>query len=471
MLPALLFGIYPAIYFYTKNISLVLFPSLGRILVLYFVLITIIYTISLVLNRFDGVKAANATSVFMLFLNTYGIVYEFILARDVIGIKHLTFLPFFIFLAVYLGWWVTRLGKEPSLVIWRVTGIVFLGLIIFNLTTIIPAEVHKASLRQAARAETPAVQGVASEGSPDIYYLLFDEFSGLKPMREYWRTPEVDTFKDYLLEKGFFVAEDSHSVSTSTLRQTAIRLNYYEVPQVLDDKEFYYNLIGNNKAFDLVKSKGYTTVVFDEVSWLYPAIPEFNVDYLFQMDLEATGDLGLLFDDFGMLITDNTMMYAFADYYKLEDFGYTPHRNMVISTMDQLANMEDIPSPRFIYSHLMLPHRPYLFDRNGEMLDPENYKNWDYYEGYWVYTTKIIQQIVDSILEDADPQNPPVIILQSDHGARLHKAAYPLEYRTSILFAMYLPGYDTSTIPQDVNPANTLKIVFNHYLGENIPLE
>jgi hypothetical protein len=36
---------------------------------------------------------------------------------------------------------------------------------------------------------------------------------------------------------------------------------------------------------------------------------------------------------------------------------------------------------------------------------------------------------------------------------------------------MYLPGFDTAVLRQDENPINTLPIVFNHYLGENIPLE
>ena len=143
---------------------------------------------------------------------------------------------------------------------------------------------------------------------------------------------------------------------------------------------------------------------------------------------------------------------------------------MILSTVDRVGDMTDIPSPKFIYSHLMIPHRPYLFNAAGDTVDSEYYRDWEYYPGYWVYATGIIRQMVENILADADPANPPVIILQSDHGARLHRDPYTEEQRTNILYALYLPGYDTSTLAQDENPANTFPLVFNHYFGEEFLL-
>jgi len=116
-----------------------------------------------------------------------------------------------------------------------------------------------------------------------------------------------------------------------------------------------------------------------------------------------------------------------------------------------------------------------MFDKNGGLVDSSFYRNWNYYEGNYIYAMKYIRKLVTSILANADPQNPPIIILQSDHGARIREnnlelKGFPQDMLRNILFAMYLPGYDTSALPQDENPINTLPLVFNHYLGENLPL-
>ncbi len=468
---ALLFGIYPVLFFYSKNVNLILISSLERILAIYLVLIVLIYGICLLLNRHTPIKAANAANVILLFMNTYGIFFRFLEEKDLIMVKHYTLLPFYLFVAVWLAWQVTRIKKKPSQTVWfAVTGI-FLVLTIVNIISIIPAEVRKSRAQNTSYSEIEPVAVAGGEKLPDIYYLIFDEFSGFKAMREYWHTAEVDPFKDFLIEKGFFVAEDSLSSGTSTLHQMSIRLNYTEYPDIPDQEAKYFELIADSAALKFAKSKGYTTVVFDEVSWPYPTMPTINADILYEIDPSDNSDFGMIFDDFGVLITDNTMFYALSDLYQLEDFGYRPHRNMILLTVDRLGNMEDVAAPRIIYSHLMIPHRPYLNDKNGELVDSEYYRNWDYYEGYWVYSLGIIKQMVNNILEDADPENPPIIILQSDHGARLHRDDYPFQDRTPILFAMFLPGFDISTIPQNVNPVNTFPIVFNHYLGADIPLQ
>jgi hypothetical protein len=43
-----------------------------------------------------------------------------------------------------------------------------------------------------------------------------------------------------------------------------------------------------------------------------------------------------------------------------------------------------------------------------------------------------------------------------------------LEYH--ILTALYLPGYDYSTLEEDLDPIDTLSLILNFYLGEDLPL-
>jgi hypothetical protein len=154
------------------------------------------------------------------------------------------------------------------------------------------------------------------------------------------------------------------------------------------------------------------------------------------------------------------------------------NRSMLFYTLSQLPKLTEIHSPKFVYIHLMLPHFPFLFDANGEPVDPQHYADWDYYLGNYIYATKIAQKMVTTLLNMSDPARPPVIILQSDHGARNgpdgytnYLKNYPESYPTLILNAFYLPGCNTAGLTQDLKPINTFPIVFNCYFNTNIPLK
>jgi hypothetical protein len=156
------------------------------------------------------------------------------------------------------------------------------------------------------------------------------------------------------------------------------------------------------------------------------------------------------------------------------------HRNMIYFTADKVAKLDEVQSPRFVYVHLLLPHVPFMFDANGNVVDQQYRNNWNYYLGNYIFTIQIAEKIVNNLMAAADPKRPPIIILQSDHGARNQIIQdnestllknFPEEYKSNILFALYMPGYDTSTIPQNVNPNNTFPIIFNYLFNDNIPLQ
>src|SRR5690242_7911837 len=99
-LPILL-AIIPTLYHYSNNVDKLTFTSLFRMLVFNTVVALVVYVICLVITRFEPFKAALAASVFLIFFNIYGLVYQRLMRADVIRIKHYTLLPLFILLAVY----------------------------------------------------------------------------------------------------------------------------------------------------------------------------------------------------------------------------------------------------------------------------------------------------------------------------------------------------------------------------------
>lgn len=479
-LPVLL-AMTPTLYHYGNNVEKLTSASLWPMLVFNAVLATIVYIVCLAFTRFQPFKAALAASIFLIFFNVYGLVYRYLLQADVIRVKHYTLLPLTILLAVYVIGFVVRRKDAVLMSLWRNLLLVVGILVILNLVTIIPAEVRMWNSRKTTAS--PEVQGAVSAGekSPDIYYIIMDEFVGLQGMREYWDYQGVDEFARFLKDRGFFVAESSYAGSTDTLHQMASRLNYQEYPYSEKDLQMYFDEIADNRVMDFLKSRGYTTVVFDETKLGYTSAKSIQADYLYEYGSSSipqgeVGTYGFAFDEFGELVIDNTMLYAISQKYKSNSPLISQHTSMISFTVDNITS-KDVPSPKFVYVHLLLPHAPFIFNEQGQIVDSDHFTNWNYYIDNYKFSIKVIEQIVDNILQEYDPQNPPVIILQSDHGARNHQNRsegslilenYPEKYKTLILYALYLPGYDTSNLPQDIDPTTTFPIVFNHLFDAGI---
>lgn len=481
VLPVLL-AIVPTLYHYSNNVEKLTFVNLSRMLVLNTLVAGIVYAALLVFHKIQAIKAANAAVVFLIFFNVYGLCYRYLVQLDVVRIKHYTFLPLVLMVAVYLILFIAKVKNSISVRIWKNFLLIVSVLIFLNLFKIIPAEIKKGQSNIPSAPLSLSDEALPAENSPDIYYIVLDEFAGFQAMRDYWGYDEVDHFVDFLKERSFFVAEESHGSSIDTLHQLATRLNYQEYSPG-EDIQTYFNAIADNRVMRDLKSRGYTIVVFDETNMPYPSAKPMSADYLYEYESpsipETTrGEYGLYFDEFGELVIDNTMLYAFSQSYRKNNPIVSQHSNMISFTVDNIAS-RNVPSPKFVYVHLMLPHFPFIFDRNGNITESDQFTNWNHYLENYIYSIKIAETMINNILSEADAHNPPVIVLQSDHGARNHLTArvgsavlpnYPEEFKTLILYALYLPGYDYSSLPQDINPVNTFPIVFNHLFETNIAL-
>jgi len=478
----LVLALYPPLFHYGNNANIVTLASLERTLLLYVLMALAVYTISFFLLRAQPLQAANAAFVFLIFFNLYGAIYSYLYNQDIVRVEDYTLLPLILLLALYASWFITRVKAERF---WKGALLLISVLIASNLIRIVPAEIAKLQASKQEKATALLISEASANAQyPDIYFILFDEFAGLESMRNYWKYQGVDEFRDYLTSKGFFVAEHSRSSSADTLQQMSERLNYHEYPPGGENRDTYYAALADSAALRYLKSLGYTTVVFDEKRFGYPAIPKMTADFSFEYDTNTAPTLssGLdnLFDEFGILVAENTMLRAFPLFYnKSIDPMFKEHQQMINFTAAKISDLGEVPSPKFVHAHLLLPHYPFMFAENGSINDPIYYYNWNYYLGNYKFTINLAQKMVNDILENADPDHPPIIILQSDHGARNILVAarngvqlenFPEEYKRDILNAMYLPGYDISQLPQDMNPMNTFPIIFNHYFNADIPL-
>jgi hypothetical protein len=481
----LLFSIYPAIYIYAINAEILLIDSLIRILIFNAGLAIGIYFVALTLGKFrQPLLAGNAAFIFLLFFNTYGLIHKYLLKMDVFQVEHFTFLPLFLVIGLYASWLMTKLKKSWPNRVWIVAIVIVGVLIVFNSMKIASVELNK--LKISTYKPVAVTENISSDNEkyPDIYYIILDEFSGFEPMRKYWHYGGVDAFDEFLKSRGFYVVENATSDSTDTLHQMSERLNY-QIYRTREKQNIYFEAINHNNAMAYLKKMGYTTVVFEEMNMAYPSMPSPLTDYSYKYGSEVveakTPNGDIWFDEFGIVVGNNTMLKAFS----ILDGQYMAsankmHWEFLTFTTNKIGEMDDISSPKFVYVHVLLPHYPFMFYENGiPNKNTDDYFNWNSYLDNYQFAIKFAEGIVNNILKNADPINPPVIILQSDHGARGKAATthngvalenYPEEYAYSILNALYIPGYDFSNISQNMDEINTFPIIFNYLFDAGIPL-
>jgi hypothetical protein len=169
---------------------------------------------------------------------------------------------------------------------------------------------------------------------------------------------------------------------------------------------------------------------------------------------------------------------------------YSILRKKINFVFDTLADTTKWRAPFIVYAHVMLPHPPFVFGPNGEKILPvwkfstNDLKDFiagggtrdEYvkiYTGQVEYANKRVIALVDYLLSAT--KEPPIIILQGDHGPRsivdwTNPDKTDWKRCFSILNAYYLPGKDTKGLYKSISPINTFRIIFNHYFGTNYDL-
>lgn len=132
--------------------------------------------------------------------------------------------------------------------------------------------------------------------------------------------------------------------------------------------------------------------------------------------------------------------------------------------------------PKFIYTHFMMPHIPYLYDSTGREIRidysnlgtmPEQQFDNAYLQ-YLVYASNMVSGLVKDIQEAT--KGNAVIMIMSDHGYRgMPGEKRPVPWMNN-LNAVYIPGKDYRLFYDSVSNVNQFRILFNTLFKTGLPL-
>ena len=355
----------------------------------------------------------------------------------------------------------------------------------------VPADEAKLS---ELRGEQEAEAGMSQVAGPDIYFIILDGYQRADTLLDSYGY-DNSAFTKGLQERGFYLASSSRSnyLNTNYSLNTSLNLMYYhEFPdQILLNSKYD---LQTNYVSDFLRRVGYEIVVFDSGSddtndqyadiFVTPKSNQLEDDQFinpFEQLLLRTTAAALLFQGSSLDAGPGESSDVFA---KAVNRELAQRRELITHAFGSLAGHGASGGEQLLFSHIFLPHFPFLYGPDGEELqyhqnlnlywyevEPENYI--EYYNYQLDYLNQAVLDAVDEIL--AASEGPVVIVLQSDHGDRKfidfdEPTSAGVDARSAILNAIYYSDGNYESLYQSVTPVNTFRLIFNHWFGTEYPL-
>jgi hypothetical protein len=486
----LLFAAYPILALFAQNAREVRSVELGVLLTIAVTGAAVVWLVSGLFLR-NAAKGALVTAVAILMFYTLGhvvewsenilwFVHRFWVEKSSVKVPPLWLVvPELLLLcsaAVWIGKWTRSLQGATRFL--NILAVVAIALPIAQIWTIKAPDATR-----AARTATPLARLVPPAGThkPDIYYIILDGYARHDVMKSHFDFDNTP-FLDHLERKGFFIAPNSTAnyCQTPLCLSSSLNATYLDelVKGLANDQTALKDLIVQNDVLATLRPLGYQFVTF---ATGFEPTDHPGADVYLAAHPYTT--------EFQQMVIDMTpARVIWPDPRQMDPFQRTRERLSYL--LDHLPDVARDPRPTFTFAHLLAPHPPMVFGENGEdvghehevfmlfnhrvkgrLEKPEGFRRG--YHDQAAYITRRIQETIDRIL--AESPEPPIIIVQSDHGSELNLDMQSvgntdLHERMSILNAYYFPGGRYEGLYDSISPVNSFRVMLNTFFGAQLPL-
>lgn len=440
-----------------QNLDFISAREAGLLLVVYILAAVLLYALGWLLFR-NHTKAAFFSFV-LLFIHFFFGSFHDLLKKwfdDSFITRYSVLLPLLLIVIIAVFIWLKRK-----------TGSLLKPVIYLNLLLVIFIAFDAVRLLIPVKQQKSQVAALCSDcPKPDIYLIVLDEYAGQDALKDLFQFDNVK-FLNELGAKGFRVI--SHSTSnynyTPFSMASILNMEYLQLKdtgRLKPDITYALRMIRESKVAQMLEAGGYgfyNHSVFDLEGRPAPVDESFIPSNTRLITAQTL--LSRLYRDLGYHLVTTFQIKAVI---KSQDYRELRNNTKLYNLTWQQAEKRH-SKPQFVYTHLMMPHYPYYFDRNGKAMDParilpegNNVNRKDYVE-YLQYVNNKMLELSDHILKSSS--QPPVIILMSDHGFRHFREPVDTKYHFMNLNAVYLPGQQYNSFYDSVSNVNTFRVVFN----------
>ncbi len=338
---------------------------------------------------------------------------------------------------------------------------------------------HLAELTPAKETGSP----VATGPKPDIFYIVLDGYGRQDQLQRVFGF-DNSAFVKALESRGFYVANKTHANYCQTEISLASSLNLDYIPTLLpkmknddQDRSPLDALVQDSEVARHLRAEGYKTVAITS------GFPPFKMRLADQWLHEATGRS--LFEDAVIQLTP----FEMND--QVSSSMFDQRREELLAALKNLGDQAPRTAvPRFIFAHILMPHPPFVFDKDGNAAKRHSsFGFWDgshfyeyggkkeeYHQGYVgqvEYLNKCLLPVLDQIQKAGQPK--PIILIQGDHGSKMNLDQENVEKTDlnecfSNLSAYYLPPEMQGKLDSTITPVNSFRLIFNGLFGETRPV-
>ncbi|MCW3053374.1 MAG: hypothetical protein JWN14_2544 [Chthonomonadales bacterium] len=316
----------------------------------------------------------------------------------------------------------------------------------------------------------------APQDVPDVYYIILDAYGRADRLQTYYGYDNTPFLKA-LEARGFFIAQQSESNYNQTplCLASALSMNYLKAPAGQElSPELLREMVDDSAVIQFLRTKGYHYI--DVAS----GIDESRVKTA-DVVLNDSPELSTLEGS----VLDLTAFGAMAAHQRKR---YDRHRSRLNGGFDNVAKAAAFPYPKFVFTHILAPHPPFVFDAKGGPVNPNSPLTFadatellkditkDEYRRRYIaqlqYVNTRTLEAVDAILRQS--KHRPIIIIQGDHGSRLNLdweslAKTDIKEPFSNLNAYLAPDNVRRDLTDKITAVNSFRIVLTDAFGAKLP--
>jgi hypothetical protein len=344
---------------------------------------------------------------------------------------------------------------------------------------------HKEDQQNLAILQQPELHAIntpAGNNAPDIFFIVMDEFASSASLEKYfnYRNEHLDSS---LITNNFFIVRHSKSNYNSTPLSIASTLNLQYFSKPLESPSTSakawlrgWHTLKNADLPELLKKAGYSICNLGVCDLNdHPAYTRHYLSKFYQMILQGETlskriEKDILWNVYGWDIPWVNKMRNRKMYEQKDSFIARNRQNLqlILKELNTQANQ-----PKFVFGHILMPHSPFYFDRNGNstgqltgIYNAANEKNL--YLEQLIYTNTWVDSLINAT--NRPFPRPRVVIIEGDHGFRDDPPNVTPEMHFMNLNTWYFSDKDYSILYDSLSPVNTFRIVLNKYFRANLPL-
>ncbi len=365
----------------------------------------------------------------------------------------------------------------------RALEVVALGLVVVQVATIGHYEFRRLRRPPASADATIPLVSHPPTDRPSIFFIVLDGYARSDVMQEVYGY-DNRPFLGFLRRHGFQVATRSRANYAHTLLSlsSCLDLDYLDTlaasaGRKASDRRPLIEKLRTNRTRRFLQTQGYQLLSFAS------GFPDTNLP-------EAPRRLahrGAELNDFESALLQNTPLWPLlrARLQLVLDGDHVRAR-AALWAFDHLPAAARSPRPVFVFAHIVSPHQPFIFRRDGTIrAQPRviGLGDWDRvpgkreeylaeYREQAEFITHRTQTMVEELLHNA--ARPTAIVLLSDHGPSsgldwYHPETTDMQERFGNLVAVRLPEGHQAPLADDISLVNVMRFVLRQCLGADLP--